>query len=138
MIPEASKWTRDSTPDSVGISLRTLQKYKRLDVPKSHCRIDSQRQRLQVLKNQAPNRPPKHAAFLGSSDFADFPVGSDCFWCYRIDVAVIVMSGGFCQTWLERGDAGPSNHDVVSPDGSGKTQKKAQGEKHVGIVQKDK
>ena len=33
------------------------------------------------------------AAFFGKGDFLDFPVGSDCAGCYRIDVAIIVMSG---------------------------------------------
>ena len=70
------------------------------------------------------------AVFLGSVDFADFSVGSDYVECYRIDVAIIVMSGQLCRisTW-GAAKRGRSDHDVVSPDGSRKTQDKAQGEK---------
>ena len=41
------------------------------------------------------------AVFLGSVDFADFSVGSDYVGCYRIDVAIIVMTGQLCRisTW---------------------------------------
>ena len=70
--------------------------------------------------------------------FAGFPVGSERVGCYRIDVAIIVMSGGFCRITSERRRGGRSNYDVVSPDGSRKTQNKAEGEKHVGTIQKDK
>jgi hypothetical protein len=72
------------------------------------------------------NKQPGTAGFLGSSDFAGFDVGKRCAECYRYDVAINLMSGGFCRS--EAGGAakrGPSNHDVVSPDGSRKTQDKA-------------
>ncbi len=49
-------------------------------------------------KNKALSFSADCATFLGSGDFAGFPVGNDSEWCYRIDVAVIVTLGRFCRT----------------------------------------
>ncbi len=79
-----------------------------------------------VPKNEALAGRLGCAVFLGRADFPDFSVGRACGWCYRIDVAVIVISCGGAPEQHKKtgGMAGRWDHDVVNPYGSRKTQGK--------------
>jgi len=101
-----------------GISPRQTAKLKQLAESATMAAMNPEvfKLRAQVLGSR---RRIDCACFLGSVKFAGFTVGNEFVGCYRSDVAINLMSGGFCRI---RGRGGKVSCQIMCMISSGRTQ----------------